>query len=533
MENGERFLYKQVRFFYLISGIVAGICLLLLTTCQSNNLFSPPRFATQTAEALQVHTPTPLETVVAPQISESLAGTPLSPVANPHPVVTLWIDETSKAHVQLLAEMAEQFNQNYDAHLEVIHVNPDLLPALMRTAILSNTLPDLVLHPLDFSFGWYAEGVLDGQATQEVVESLGADTFDPDALALLQEPDTGQQISLPSNGWKQLLIYRQDWFEALNLQPPVDYTAIFTAAAQIYNPEQLISGLVIPTESDLPSTARIFEQFALANGCELIDNKGELQIAKPACQHAFNFYRNLVNGYSPSDVQTDTSALNTYLEGRTGFIIGPPSLLPFLAGLDVNHPPECPECVAQPDYLAQNSGYITTLNGDGNQAQLSTYSQITVLSITTAADQAAAQAFAQYWFEEGYLLWLGVEPERKVPLRQGTVAEPTKFMQAWKDALPVAGTNQTLTDLFGAELVEQLSAGIAQTNRWGIPQGQGALISQLTEEMIMPIILQEMLSGYFTSDQTAVEAFNRTVAFIPNYPYELLPTPTPTPTPTD
>ena len=81
-----------------------------------------------------------------------------------------------------------------------------------------------------------------------------------------------------------------------------------------------------------------------------------------------------------------------------------------------------------------------------------------------------------------------------------------------------------------AALVDDLRQGIAQANRWGFRQGQGALISHMTVERVMPIVLQEMLSGYFNSEQTALEAYKRTVALIPDYAYHL-PTPTPSPTP--
>ncbi len=512
------------------SGLGFGLLLLMLAACQPEKFLTPPRAATETvaaATAAAALTPPVLPVTPAP------AATPTPEIvaaATTNPTITVWINENSAAHAALMAEIAGNFSQTHPIHVEVVHVVPKLLPQFLNTAILSGTVPDLILHPIDYTMGWYEDGILDGAAAQGVLDQLGPETFDQEALSLLQDPqNAGRVVALPSDGWKQLLVYRADWYEERQLPLPVAYTSIISGAQAIYNPEALISGLVVPTESDLLSTQQVFEQFAVANGCQLIDDKGEIIITQPACEQAFDFYRHLINRFSPSDVQTDTSARNAYLEGRTGFIISSPSLLPVLAGLDPVVKPTCAECTTG-DYLAGHSGFVTSLRGAGPQAVDSSYSQITALGITTSAHTAAAQAFAAYWFEEAYLSWLSLEPERKVPLRLGTAANPTQFSDAWL-TLPVAGSGRPLRDFYAADLVENLRQGLALADRWGFRQGQGALIAHMAAEQVMPILLQEMLSGYFTSAQTVQEAYKRTVALIPDYAYHPTPTPTPTVTP--
>ncbi len=504
--------------------------LLLLAACQPEKFLTPPRAATETAAAAAIAAAlTPPVSPVTPSPTTPPAPEILATAAA-NPTITIWINESSPAHAALMAEIAGNFNQTHPIHVEVVHVTPKLLPQFLNTAVLSDTVPDLILHPIEYSIGWYEDGILDGAAAQVVLNQLGAQTFDQEALSLLQDGENAGIIAaLPSDGWKQLLIYRADWYEARSLPPPIDYTSIISNAQAIYNPEALVSGLVVPTESDLLSTQQVFEQFAVANGCQLIDAKGEVVITQPACEEAFDFYRRLINRFSPSDVQTDTSARNAYLEGRTGFIISSPSLLPVLAGLDASVKPTCAECAAS-NYLATHSGFVTSLRGSGPQAVASSYSQITALGITTSAHTVAAQAFAAYWFEEAYLSWLSLEPERKVPLRLGTAADPFHFSDAWLE-MPIAGSDQTLLELYPDDLIDNLRQGIAQADRWGFRQGQGALIAHMAAEQVMPILLQEMLSGYFTSAQTVQEAYKRTVALIPDYAYHPTPTPTPTATP--
>jgi multiple sugar transport system substrate-binding protein len=144
---------------------------------------------------------------------------------------------------------------------------------------------------------------------------------------------------LPSDGYHQLLLYRTDLFAAQGLAPPDNYAAMLAAAAGTTDRENARAGWVIPTESNLVTTHQAFEQIALANGCELIDDAGEVQLLSPACREAIQFYYDIVHDYSPFGVQTDTSARNAYLAGRTGMIMAPPSVLPMIAGLDEKSPP--------------------------------------------------------------------------------------------------------------------------------------------------------------------------------------------------
>ncbi|MCI0396725.1 MAG: extracellular solute-binding protein [Chloroflexi bacterium] len=510
--------------FCLFLGLVLGV------GCQPA-LLEPPRLATQTAQAQASPTAT-----VPPLILEQptpTAGAAISPTlavateeATPSPIITLWANETSPAHEALLEQMAGRFQETTGIQVEVILVSPSLLPELIRTAAVSNNLPDLVLHPVEYSIGWVEDGILDPGAATAVVEQLGRETFDAGALAMVTvDEEAGLVAAIPSDGYQQLIIYRTDWFEEQGLAPPESYEALLAAAERFFEPDSVVSGLVIPTDSDLITTQQAFEQIAAANGCELVDRKGEVTLLHPACLEALDFYFSLVNQYSPLGVQTDISALNAYLAGRTGIIIASPSVLPKLAGLDEQFPPTCPQC-ATPTYLAENSGFITELQGMGQFATTAGLGEMTLLGITGVAEAEAA-ALARYWFEEGYLEWLALEPERKAPLRLGTAGQPQRFIEAWGN-LPLADGGPSLNDIYGQDLVDRLGGRVATTDRWGFDQGQGALVALVYEDLTLSPLLQEMLSGYFTSSQTIVEMYRAVVDLIPNYAYPL-PTSTPEP----
>lgn len=504
--------------------LLALLLLLLLPGCQAQ--LTPPRAATQAAQ-----TAVPLPTAQPPLILPAPTPTPGSSGSAPAavaaaaaaapPSLTIWVNETSSAHLAALNEMIAGFVATYPATVELRLVDPALLPKLVETAVISATydLPDIIIHPAAYTMGWAERGILDVAAAETAVNAIGRSTFDPDALALVQL--NGQTAALPSDGYLQLLIYRQDWFTEGNLAPPSTFSAMLTAAAALFNPDNLVSGFVVPTESNLISTQQVFEYLAVANGCQLIDEEGRVLLREPACQEALDFYFEIIHNYSPSGVQTDTSTRNAYLSGRTGLIMSPPHILPQLAGLDTAVPPTCAECATNPSYLAQNSGILTQING-------ADYGHLTYLGITNKADRETAVAFAQFWFNDGYETWLRVENERKVPLRWGTAEAARRFIDAW-GAQPIANSSQSLQDIYGAALVAQLRSRIATSDRWGLPQGQGALMTDLYESLTFSIVLQEMLSGYFNTTKTLEEAYIRVIDFLPNYPYDQEPETSDTP----
>lgn len=500
--------------------------LLIVTSCQA--LPEPPRLATATARAVLPPTPTPeplLMTVAAPETAAAPADLPdLS--GEPNPSLTVWVDENSAVHEKAVGEIAEGFSQAHDVNVEVMFIAPGLLPELVETAAISETydLPDIVIHPLEYTIGWVERGILNADAAETAVTHLGRETFNQDALDLVAMD--GKAAAVPLDGFQQLLIYRSDWFADKNLDVPDNYAAILAGAEAIYDPENLKSGFVIPTESNLTTTHQAFEQIAAANGCQLIDSSGEVLLLEPACLEALQFYYSIVNQFSPVGVQTDTSVLNAYLEGRTGMIMAPPSVLPQLAGLDADNLPTCPECSRNPGHLAENSGIITQIFGNSDLS--ANFGEIISLGITNDADPETAVAFAEYWLSEGYDEWLAVESERKVPMRHGTAADPGQFIDQW-GLTPLEDSGQSLTDLFGGETVAQLREGIAQSNRWGIAQGQGGLMTDLYRELTFSVVLQEMLSGYFNIDETLFEAYSRVLELIPDYAFTPVLEPTPVP----
>jgi len=165
--------------------------------------------------------------------------------------------------------------------------------------------------------------------------------------------------------------------------------------------------------------------------------------------------------------------------------------------------PTCPECTNDPAFLAKNSGFVPAFAGP--KGEPSQYGQISSLGITTNADVEASIAFVKFWFEDGYLDWLGLSPEGKLPMRSGTAAEPEKWVNGWNGLETGVDRKAKLGDIYGAEVLQLLVQGTQSFKRWGFSQGQGALVGAVYEALPAPAQLREVLDGNATPEQAAEE----------------------------
>jgi multiple sugar transport system substrate-binding protein len=184
-------------------------------------------------------------------------------------------------------------------------------------------------------------------------------------------------------------------------------------------------------------------------------------------------------------------------------LVWSPFILDEMAGLRDNAFPSCPECADDPAYLAKNAGIAPTLAGpNGAPAQ---YGQVSYLGITTSADVEATQTFLEFWFNDGYLDWLALSPEGKFPMRQGTAESPTQFVDGWKALETGVDRKAQLGSVYGDEIIETLVGGVSNFNRWGFPQGQGALVTAVYQALPVPQYLRETIDEVYTAEEAVEE----------------------------
>ncbi|MDJ0961928.1 MAG: extracellular solute-binding protein [Acidimicrobiia bacterium] len=420
----------------------------------------------------------------------------------PGETITFWSTETNPERLAITQGIIDKFTAETSVNVTLVATAEDQLPELMITNAASGTLPDVVFHPIDFTIGWAANGLLDTNASQEVVNELGADTFSAGALDL--GTYEGNVAAVPSDGWGQLLIYRKDLFDAAGLDKPDTFAKIEAAAAELHDPGNNFFGITASTDGGAVFTQQTFEHFALANGCELIDDGGTVTLDSANCVEAIEFYTNMMENYSPGGVQDVVTTRATYFAGQAAMIVWSPFILDEMAGLRDSAFPSCAECTADPAFLAKNSDFVPSFAGpSGAPAQ---YGQVSLMGITTGADTGNAQAFVKYWLSEGYLDWLSTSPEGKFPLRKGNADNATAYVEGWQSLSTGVDRQAQLTDFYPEDIISALVAGTDGFSRWGFTQGAGELVAAVYTSLPVPRVIRDVLDGALDAAGAAAEA---------------------------
>jgi multiple sugar transport system substrate-binding protein len=334
-----------------------------------------------------------------------------------------------------------------------------------------------------------------------VVEGLGADTFSDRALELTRNGDT--QLAVPSDGWAQLLVYRKDLFDAQGLTAPETYDDILAAAKALDSPD--MAGFTGANVANDAFTQQTFEQFALGNDCQLVNEDGEVQLDSDQCVAAFDFYNELMTNYSVSGAQDVDTTRAAYFAGQSAMVVWSSFILDEMAGLRNDAKPTCRECTKDPAFLAKNSGVVTAIAGPAGDGGAQ-FGEIVSWAITASAQTDAATKFVTYMMDEGYEDWIAFSPEGKVPTRQGTADEPTKFIDTWSTLPAGVDTKAPLSDFYSEDVLDALRTSPDTFSPWGISQGQGALIGASLGELPVPQAISAMTGGELSPEEAAKQA---------------------------
>jgi multiple sugar transport system substrate-binding protein len=414
--------------------------------------------------------------------------------------LTVWTIEDVADRVAAQEAMMAEYTEQTGIEVELVAIAEDQFTTVLTSAAAANDLPDLVgALSLNGVNQLYTDELLDTDAAAAIIDELGADTFSERALELTSAD--GTQLAVPSDGWAQLLFYRTDLFEAAGLDAPTTYDAIATAATELK--ADGMAGIVASTAPADTFTQQTFEHFALANGCELVDDAGELTLDSAECEEAFEFYADLIRDGSVAGNQDADTTRATYFSGGAAMIVWSSFLLDELAGLRNDALPTCAECEGDPAFLAANTGVVSGIEGPSGSEPAS-FGEIVSWAVLDGASDNAGD-LVQFMMGDGYNDWLAMAPEGKVPTRSGTSDNPTEFADAWQTLEAGVDTKALLSDVYSADILEAIVESPNSFSRWGIPQGQGALAAAVGGQFIVPQVLSDMIN----SGQSAAEAAAR------------------------
>ena len=418
------------------------------------------------------------------------------PASGAQNTITFWTTEVEKDRLKIQREIAGAFTKKTGIGVNVIPVQENFLGQRITAAYAARSLPDVVFHPIDFTIGWAEAGILDKNAATGVVDYLGKETFGAGPLNLARVQSG--YAAVPIDGWGQFLLYRKDLFKEKGLPVPNSWDHILQAAKVLHNPP-LLWGFEAATDPGQTYTQQVFEHFALSNGVKLTGPSGNVTLNTPKMVETLEFYKALTRFTPPGNLYWLHTRMD-YISGRAAMIIWSPFILDELSGLRRDQPVVPDIARGKPGFLAKNTGFVAIIRGPNGAAQ---YGQINYLGITRDADKAAAKKWVEFLLTDGYLRWLGMAAEGKLPVRKGTRDAPNRFVNGWMNLEFGVTTRAKISQFYGMEVVKTIIGGVDGFDRWGFAGGKGSLVSKIYGTKIIPEILKRFLEGEFSAAQAA------------------------------
>jgi multiple sugar transport system substrate-binding protein len=416
--------------------------------------------------------------------------------------ITAWTLESQPDRMAAQERILRGFTERTGVRVKLRGIEEDQLRTLVSSAAAGGTLPDVILAlPLSYVHSMAAQRLSDPEAAEAIVDKLGRETFAERALDLVSPEGTA--LAVPSDAYGQLIFYRRDLFRRAGLQPPTTFEALETAAAKLHSGD--VAGIALATTPNDTFTQESFEEFALANGCQLVDESDALRLDDPRCQRAADFYAKLARDYSVKGNQDVDTTRATYFAGRSAMVVWSSFLLDELASLREDAKPTCPECRRDPSFLVRNTGIVTRLAGpDGSEP--AQYGDVTAFEVMADAHEASGE-LVEYLMSEAYLDWLAIAPEGKIPVRLGTPEHPREYIDAWAKLEFGVDTKRRIDAVLDRETIEAVQQSAAEFDRWGFghsPRG-GQLVGVALGELPMTGALAEVIAG----DTSAADALEQ------------------------
>jgi multiple sugar transport system substrate-binding protein len=362
-------------------------------------------------------------------------------------VIEFWTTDNEEDRVDTYEAVAARFmaeNPEYD--VRIIPIDEATISQRIATATAANRLPDIVRMGIERVAAFAADGILDEDAAEATIASIGEDDFRAGPLVMVTDPATGKRAAVPFDGWIQAIWYRGDVFDSAGLSAPTTWETINAACDALPGTGNLLYALTLGTDPSQNYPHQVFEQVAISNNAWPFDETGAVTMNTPEMIEALKFYADLQRCALPGP-QYWRGAREAYELDQAGMLFYSTYIMDDLvegSGLEGGGSVD----IAVED-LAMKTSFAAEMIGPNGS---SSYGQLVTLGIMQGADPAAQDVVEFFLTGENYQDVLALAPFGKVPVLKSAVDD-------WKG----------LSDFFAYysdDTLDQIANGYEVMQRW-------------------------------------------------------------------
>ena len=321
----------------------------------------------------------------------------------------------------------------------------------------------------------------------------GPGTFSPRALELTRDGDT--QLAVPSDGWAAAAALPQG---PVRPRPGCRAAHLRRRRRRGEGAEHRRRRRVRRRHRPpaTPSPSRPSSTWRWPTTARWSTRPAPVTLDSPQCQAAFAFYDDLIRNHSVAGAQDVDTTRATYFAGKAAMVIWSSFILDELAGLRDDAAPSCPQCAADPRFLVDNTGIVTALTGPDGASPPSS-ARCSLVGRAGGRERRPGRAVHRVHDVRRLPRLARARPPRASSRpRSGTPEEPDAVRGRVADAAGRRRREGAAGRAVPAARCSTRCAGSVDTfRRWGITQGQGALVGATLGELPVPQAIAAMTSG--------------------------------------
>jgi multiple sugar transport system substrate-binding protein len=404
-------------------------------------------------------------------------------------VVEFWTTDNEEERVTAYEKIAAAYMAEHpEVDLRIVPIEEAGVTQRMATALAANRPPDIIRMGVERVAAFAADGILDEDAAQAVIEALGKDDFRDGPLQMVVNPATGKYAAVPFDGWIQALWYRADLFDQLGLKPPVTWDDINAACDTLPGKENLLYALALGTDPGQNYGHQIFEQVAISNNAWPFDEAGNVTMNTPEMVAALRFYTGLQRCAMPGP-QYWRGGREAYELDQAGMLFYSTYIMDDLvegSGLEAGGNVQ----IAVAD-LAAKTGFAPMMEGPNGAAS---YGQLVTMAIPKGADPEAQDVVKWFLTGQNYQDVLALAPFGKVPVLKSAV-------DGWKGLSPFFAN-------YSSDTLDQIANGYETMQRWlfrpDYDTTERAVVGDIEGRLLIPQVISNIaLEGNMTPEVAA------------------------------